>query len=477
MTREERIYEDNRALGQAEYQLHHTYLRSFPRCVGIVLGNGCNIHCPHCYQAKNGDNLLKDQQIGPELRRELTAFYPYVSTLRLQGGELFVLPGFRELCDDVAAVAQRPVLSISTNGTRIDEAWAERMVRTPFQSITVSIDGGTPETYARMRVGADLGAVLENINRVQRWKTKLGSQYPVLDSFFVIMRSTFREIPVYLETMRRHGLTQVALQTMQMTQYNGAARGEVLEDETEIRELHALLRATLPRHRPHFHEIRLSGLLSLFEPYGLDATFLDEREKGLYTDSDGLGFELCPNPWTTMFIAEDGRVFLCFLSQPIGNLYEEPLPVIWNNPAALAMRSRMIAGRYAQAGCSTLWCSWREGQMPQPAAAPLRQEMLTQIRTAASPQPEEDPAPHLAAVRRLLTEKDRRIAELNAQLGPAREHIQHLEALVAPAQAHIDHLEQKAAQATAHFEQAQAQLRKPLVRLAGRLSRLKNPKP
>jgi len=470
MNREEQMFADNFALGQAEYHLRQTHLRSLPRCVGVVLGNGCNIRCPHCYQAKNGDNLLKDKSVGPELRRELAALYPYVSTLRMQGGELFVLPGFRELCEDLAAIVRRPVLSISTNGTLIDEAWAERMVRTPFQSVTISIDAGTPETFARVRLGAELPVVLENIDRIRRWKTQLASEYPVLDSFFVVMRSNFREIPAYLELMHRHGVEEVALQTMQMTEHNGAARGEVLQDEAEIRELHALLLRTLPEARPKFRSIRLSGLISLFEPLGLDVSFLDEREKGLYPDNEGMGFELCPNPWTTMFIVEDGRVFLCFLAQPIGNLYETPLPLVWNSAAAVAMRSRMIAGRYEEAGCSQLWCSWREGQVAP--VSPVRDQMLVQIRETPAPEIEQNPAPSLAAVRRLLTEKDRRVGEMAGQLHGARQYIEELELLMRPAQAHIDHLEAKAAKAVGDYEQANAKLQKPLVRWASRVSRL-----
>jgi len=73
----------------------------FPRVLGLVLGNSCNIDCRHCYQAKNGDNLLKPAAIGDELRREFRAFYPYLSTLRVQGGEAFAYPGFAALIEDV----------------------------------------------------------------------------------------------------------------------------------------------------------------------------------------------------------------------------------------------------------------------------------------------------------------------------------------------------------------------------------------
>ena len=145
----DRAHRENLRLSQLEYQQRHVYLYSRPRCLGLVLGNACNIDCLHCYQSKSGENLLHPPEIGEVLRRELRAFYPYLSTLRIQGGEVFAIRGFRELIDDVAEVVRRPILNISTNGTLIDDEWAERLVRTPFSNVTVSIDGGTRATHNR----------------------------------------------------------------------------------------------------------------------------------------------------------------------------------------------------------------------------------------------------------------------------------------------------------------------------------------
>jgi MoaA/NifB/PqqE/SkfB family radical SAM enzyme len=419
------LYEDNLRLGQVEYLLQHIYLRSWPRCLGLVLGNGCNIDCPHCYQSKNGDNLLKPPEIGRELRREFIGLYPYLSTLRIQGGEALTYAGFRELIDDVAATVDRPILSISTNGTLIDDEWAERIVRTPFQTVTVSIDGGTPETYARLRRGARLDQVLGNVRRIQRWKEKLGTEMPYLDSFFVIMRSNFRGIPQYLDLLRQHGFQTVSLQTMLTNQENlsrepGLTHDESISDAAEVRELHALLQDVLPRERQRFAMIRVSGLTGLFEAHGLDTAILSEESLGLYPDSDDLpAINLCPNPWTTLFVVENGDVHLCFLAQAIGNLYEAPLISIWNSQQALAKRSMMVAGRYMASGCSKQWCSWREGQRSEPVNAAQTRDMLVEIRQLSGRALAESastvtPPPKIAAVRRLLASRERRIAELES---------------------------------------------------------------
>ena len=472
---EQEVHRDNLRLSQLEYQLQHIRLWSQPRCLGLVLGNACNLNCIHCYQAKNGDNLLRPAGIGKELRREFLGFYPYLSTLRVQGGEVFALAGFGELLEDLEATVSRPILSVSTNGTLIDEGWAERIVRLPFSNLTVSIDGATPGTFARLRGGGQLDVVLANLRRIQRWKEKLGSALPYLDSFFVVMRSNFREIPRYLQLMREHGIGDVSLQTLEINRENALRTPDLERDEAiagpaEAEELHRVLREALPRERPHFRMIRASGLRSLFEQHGLDAACLREESASLYPDSDGLAggstgeagpapFDLCPNPWTTLFVAENGDVHLCFLSEAIGNLYEAPLASLWNCPRALAKRSQMIAGRYLASACSPRYCSWREGM---PAAGPAdTRELLSQIKQLKHQVMERKPVmaeeglpPGLGAVRRKMAERERRIIELETMF---QELCETNGQLHLAGQKHIDSLE--------------AQLKRPLMRAAYNMSR------
>jgi len=474
LTAEEQVYQDNLRLNHIEYLLQRIHLWSMPRCLGIVLGNACNIDCVHCYQSKNGDNLLRPPEIASALRRELTGIYPYVSTLRLQGGELFAIRGFRELMDDVAATVRRPILSISTNGTMITEEWAERIVSTPFSNVTISIDGGTHQTFARLRRGADLEMVLGNIDRIQRWKRRLGRELPHLDSFFVVMRSNFREIPQYLDLMVKHGVTDISLQTMQVNDQNASrfpllAEREAISSPTEIRELHALLAAILPHQRPRFRMIRLSGLRSLFEQQGCDCSLFQEGAQGLYPDSDELlpmgetadtepTFDLCPNPWTTLFITENGDAHLCFLAAPIGNVYETPIVSLWNSQRALAKRSHMIAGRYMASGCSEQWCSWREGrtcgeQKPDDVRVLLEEMRGLTDRAIRWERPHAGSSP-IAAVRRQLASRERRVAELQTLFGEVcnqnelfhergRKQIDHLESQLKALQHEFDELRQR----------------------------------
>ena len=487
------LHEANAQLSQVEYSLQRLYLHSMPRYLTIVIGDGCNIDCPHCYQSKTGDNLLRDSEISPVLRREFSALYPYLSTLRLQGGEVFALRGFRELVEDVGSATDRPLISISTNGTLIDQEWAERIVRTPFQSITVSFDAGTQGTFERLRRGARFPRVIGNITRLQELKTSIGSSLPTLDAFFVVMRSNYREILPFLALMKSLGIYEVAFQTMLIDARNLAREpglvNEVIKDPEEVRELYSIARQVMAEERPHFRRISWSGLHSLFKQHELDPTFLDEGNSSLYPDQPSgpsgdsspeaerpapppknpteplgshsifiptlpeIGWEsegkikLCPNPWSVMFVVENGDVLLCFLAEPVGNLYESPLVKIWNSPRAIAKRSEMIQGRYVSSGCSKLWCDWRDGKTCSTPTTESRKELLDVFKRmrekVAVPESEPDPPElpgRLGAVRRLLENKERRILELEASLTDLWEKNGLLHDT---GQSHIDHLEKQ----------------------------------
>ncbi len=472
----ESAYRANLHLSAIEFSRQHLYLHSLPRNLGLVLANGCNIDCPHCYQAKNDDNLLKPESIGDELRREFRAFYPYLSTLRVQGGEAFAYPGFAAMIEEVGDTARRPILSASTNGTLIDERWAERIVRTPFRNLTVSIDGGTAATYAALRRGARLEAVLANVERIQRWKSKLASEMPYLDSFFVVMRSNFRELPQYFELMAASGFSEISLQTPEINRENSSRQptlvhDEVIASDAEVRELYQILQNLLPLGRRHFRAIRTSGFTSLFREHGLDSPFLREHSDGLYPDSEGLAgaassdappattedrIPLCPNPWTTLFVAENGDVHLCFLAEPVGNLYQAPLISIWNGPAALAKRSRMISGRYVASGCSPRWCSWRDAKKAAvPASAEIQsgiaamQRLASRAATLLPTVPINEDSSGISAVRRLMAARERSVRESQTIVQQLCEA--NLE-LHEKGQQHIARLEAKADKAIADFE-------------------------
>jgi MoaA/NifB/PqqE/SkfB family radical SAM enzyme len=57
-------------------------------------------------------------------------------------------------------------LQLETDGSRIDDAAADRLASLPFDCIQISVDGANAETHARVRPGSSFSAATEAIRRL-----------------------------------------------------------------------------------------------------------------------------------------------------------------------------------------------------------------------------------------------------------------------------------------------------------------------
>jgi MoaA/NifB/PqqE/SkfB family radical SAM enzyme len=57
-------------------------------------------------------------------------------------------------------------LKLETDGSRIDDAAADRLAALSFECVQVSVDGATPETHARVRPGSSLAAATDALRRL-----------------------------------------------------------------------------------------------------------------------------------------------------------------------------------------------------------------------------------------------------------------------------------------------------------------------
>lgn len=99
----------------------------------------CNLHCCHCYMDSDA-RAYEDELTTEEARRfiaDLAAFR--VPALLFSGGEPLLRPDFFELAAYAASLGVRPTLS--TNGTRITPAVAQRIKETGVAYVGISLDG------------------------------------------------------------------------------------------------------------------------------------------------------------------------------------------------------------------------------------------------------------------------------------------------------------------------------------------------
>ncbi|MFX0113643.1 MAG: radical SAM protein [Candidatus Hodarchaeota archaeon] len=109
----------------------------------------CNLNCVHCYQDAGGEISSRELSTNEALRAVEEMAHSGVAALSFSGGEPLVR-------NDFYAVAQRASdlglsLSISTNGTLIDQEAVDRLLDAGIETVAISIDSLEPDFHDQFR--------------------------------------------------------------------------------------------------------------------------------------------------------------------------------------------------------------------------------------------------------------------------------------------------------------------------------------
>jgi len=129
------------------------------------LTNRCTARCLACCEESGPDRAWRDELSRAEAldlgRRIVESGIPYVA---FGGGEPLGAPHCWELFDLLAAGGVS--LKIETDGTRIDDVAADRLVRLGVECVQISVDGPTAATHERVRPGSSFQAATAAIRRL-----------------------------------------------------------------------------------------------------------------------------------------------------------------------------------------------------------------------------------------------------------------------------------------------------------------------
>src|SRR6185437_13071150 len=138
------------------------------------------------------------------------------------------------------AAFERGVVLHADNGTNLNFLHPDALdalIRYRFRSLTVSIDGASPETYAQYRRKGDFEHVIANIRRINEEKRRHQTGYPILTWQFIVFGHNEHEIDAArklaaelgmrfraklswdedVSPIRNRELVQIALQTRNVT--------------------------------------------------------------------------------------------------------------------------------------------------------------------------------------------------------------------------------------------------------------------
>src|SRR5258707_1224157 len=157
----------NRAKLLWGYLRHKSALNALPVEYIVETTAKCNLYCPMC--PRETHKQPKEDMTDQIFERLLEGAARTGEHMMLIGlGEPFM---DRKIFDRIEFCQQHGVATLlSTNGTFLDEAMAQRLLDSSLEHITLSFDGASKETFEHYRKGARFEKVRDNFVRFAQMK-------------------------------------------------------------------------------------------------------------------------------------------------------------------------------------------------------------------------------------------------------------------------------------------------------------------
>ncbi len=251
----------NIKLAYQEYMERKVELTAKPSMITFISTADCNIDCGFCSQNKVRKLNVRHR---PHTEPDVLAHVPYLIQLLWHGGEPFLIKGFREFLDGYR-VEDNPNLTFgfTSNGVMITEPVLEKLKKFPRLNASVSMDSFRPETFERIRAGANYDTVLKNVLRLMGVYDAPNRVFAVGS---VVMKSNFHELADNVRFGIEHDL---GVNFGPLLIYPVHERLDVFYDvETEtagwdevLAEARAVVREAVAKRRPAIRRVDPTGML------------------------------------------------------------------------------------------------------------------------------------------------------------------------------------------------------------------------
>jgi len=275
-----------------------------PERIIVEPTNACNLTCSYCGN--------KDM-VRPKTFLPMDVFERLLDEMVVLGIPRITLHTIGEptlhprIADMLAlAVKRKRVVTMSTNGTRLDEDLARSLVRAAPHMLHVSVDAADDEALAKTRTGASLDRILEGVRLLRRLRDAEG---PVRDSPWGRVRmptlaATCVLTPHFTREVERRFFRTFA---------------PLMDD---------IVFHTANNHGDYVHE----------EPWYQFALLPRRWRKGFYKRLR----QPCQYPWDTLYLLSDLTISACrwdFDARvPVGRYPDLSIPELWHSPAMSSLR-------------------------------------------------------------------------------------------------------------------------------------------
>ncbi len=309
----------------------------------------CNLDCITCFRNDWDQPLgrMSDETF-EKILDGLKALDPIPNVYFGGIGEPLFHPKTIEWIARVKALGVK--VELITNGTTLTETKTRELIDSGLDLLWVSIDGATPETYADIRLGAELPDIIANLERLVRLRKKGHFPQPDLGFAFVAMKRNIADLPKVINLGKRLKVKHYSVSNIQPATAEMQAERLYVRTTRNIAYMQAPQLPYLSLPKMDFDDNTREALAQIFNS-GCNVSFAGNNWGGA---NDVCNFVESG----TMSIAWTGDVSPCWplmhthttylhgksrlLKKHImGNVRERSLEEMWLDPDYLAYRERL----------------------------------------------------------------------------------------------------------------------------------------
>lgn len=260
-----------------------------------------------------------------------------VAELHLQGlGEPLMHPRFFEM---VAYAANRGMrVSANSNLTILNARRAAECVASGLDTIHVSIDGATAETYETIRVRARLPHVLKNLRLLMDAREQANSELPHLRLVVVVMQRNLHELAELVRFAHEWKFKSIFVQHL-CHEFGESSLPDAYHPMRDFVQAETLLNAEPQRIELLFREAR-----RVADALGIELR-LPNVQPHLHAPGTP-GIERCDWPWRGAYFSYQGLAMpCCMVATPdrinFGSVTEREFSEIWEGNKYQAFRAQL----------------------------------------------------------------------------------------------------------------------------------------
>ncbi|NIO22163.1 MAG: radical SAM protein [Candidatus Aenigmarchaeota archaeon] len=274
----------------------------------------CNLDCITCSRDIRS-RTIKDMTFNEF--KEIVDQFPYLIKIAIQGvGEPTLN---RDLVNMISYAKGKGIyVYLNTNATLLTPSFSKRLISSGIDLIRLSMDGGTPEIYEKIRRGASFQEFCGNVKEFMKIRGE--NRIPEVWIWLVLNRFNVNDLKKAVEMTSKLNIKKMIIQKMH-TWGNNRKLSETVD---------------LPKDHSNLGSIR--GQIDDFAAKeDIEVTWLCSNLLFGKIDED-IKIRRCQEPWYTTYITVEGFVTPCCVhgSDPrlihFGNIFESNFDSIWNNP-------------------------------------------------------------------------------------------------------------------------------------------------